>query len=650
MFDDRAEVRQHQIFNRRAILLFGAQLGVAGALGARLYQLQLVENQEYSTLAEENRVNLEPLAPERGEIRDRNGRPIAVNRPNYRIMLVKERIEDLEETLGRLRRLTDLSDWEIGRFMGRLKRTSQFVPVPVKENLSWDAFARVNANAPALRGVLPRIGWVRDYPERDALAHVVGYVGAVTDKELREDQTDDPLIRMPEARIGKNGVERSLERSLRGTAGQRRFEVNAGGREIRELSRQEGRGGEDVRLTIDLDLQRYAMGRIEGESAAVVLMDVRNGDLLALASAPAFDPNKFVFGISHADWNALRDDEYDPLRDKAAAGAYPPGSTFKLITALAALHYGEFDPEETVLCTGKIQFGDRDFHCWRRQGHGLMNFRDAMKESCDVYYYEAAKRVGVRRLAEVAAAFGIGEAPQIEIPNVKRGNMPTPEWLMEARGERWSGGETLNVGIGQGALLTTPLQLAVMAARLANGREKVTPRLIAARGGAPEPAPEFEKLDFDPEHIALTQDAMQAAANEERGTAYKARIADPVNALAGKTGTAQVRRITVQERETGVRKNEELPWRLRDHALYVAYAPLKAPRYAVSVVVEHGGSGSKAAAPVARDVLMRALWRGEPPLEAFPPEAREEEAARRAASRASLGGWDEGAGPLRRPG
>ncbi|MEM9724276.1 MAG: penicillin-binding protein 2 [Pseudomonadota bacterium] len=648
MFDDRGEIDQHARFNRRALLLFAAQFGVASVLAGRLYQLQLVESAEYATLAEENRIKPEPVAPERGAILDRSGLPLAVNRPNYRIDIIREQTNSMEETIARLRRLMDLSDWELGRFEQKLRRKRAFETVTLKENLDWDAFARVNANAPALPGVYPSAGWVRDYPERDALAHVIGYVAAVTQREIDADPTSDPLLRLPDARIGKNGVERAVEDALRGSAGERRVEITAGGREIRELSRDPGRPGEELELTIDRGLQRYAMERVKGESAAVVLMDIQNGDLLAIASAPAFDPNKFVFGISHDDWNALRDDEYDPLRSKAVAGAYPPGSTFKMITAIAALHEGAITPNETIYCSGRMRLGDRFFHCWKRQGHGPMRLKTAIQKSCDVYFYEAAKRVGVRKLAEMAAAFGVGERPEIEIPNVKRGNLPTPEWMRAERGRGWSGGDTLNIGIGQGALLMTPLQMAVMTARLANRQWKVTPRLIRRRAGVLADEPRFEPLGVDTAHIDLTLDAMNAVSNEQGGTAFRSRIDDPVNQLAGKTGTAQVRRITEAERATGVRKNEDLPWRLRDHALFVAYAPLDKPRYAIAVVVEHGGSGSKAAAPVARDVLMRALWNGEPPLDAYPPGApRREEEARRAERQAAQALW--GADDLGRP-
>ncbi|MEM1419176.1 MAG: penicillin-binding protein 2 [Pseudomonadota bacterium] len=613
-------------FGRRALVLGGLQAGVAGALGYRLYQLQVLEAEQHQMLAEENRINVHSVAPPRGQILDRLGRPLAVNRHNYRLLLVRERMDSVEATIAQLRELIDIPENELEKAFRKLKRTRGFVPVQLVENMDWEAFARVNANAPALPGVVPEIGWTRDYPDDRAydFAHVVGYVAAVNEDDLARDRSNDPILRLPDARIGKNGVEKAAEPLLRGRAGKRSIEVNAAGRELRELERDPGVAGDDLTLTIDLELQRYAMKRLQGESAAAVVMDIHNGDILALASAPAYDPNKFVFGIGHADWNALREDEYDPLRNKAVAGAYPPGSTYKMLTSLAAVEYGVMAPRERIQCNGKMHFGRRDFHCWKRQGHGSMNMKDAIKHSCDIYFYEAARRIGIDNLAELSNRFGIGEKFNIEIPNLSDGLMPTKDWKYAALGENWHQGETLIAGIGQGYVLASPLQLAVMTARIANGEKRVMPRLIRAKGGVPAALPEFESLNIAPENMKFVQDGMNAVSNEPGGTAYRSQIYDPANLIAGKTGTAQVRNISRAEREAGVKKNEELPWRLRDHALFVAYAPYDKPRYAIAVVVEHGGSGSRAGAPVARDIMMRALYRGVPPLEAYPPWIRPE--------------------------
>lgn len=640
MLDDRRERERHRIFTRRAFVVVGGQLTIAGLLGARLYRLQVVENEAYRTLAENNRIRSENFAPDRGEIFDVRGRPLAVNVPNYMVRFVRERADDWRRGLSELNQILALSERDLDRLRDRIERERAYVPVLVRENLDWETFARINANAPALPFIEPDVGSVRFYPEAKTLAHVIGYVGAVTEEELARDRTRDPMLRLPDARIGKTGVEKSADVTLRGAAGTREIEINAGGRELREISRVAGAPGSDLSLTIDLDLQRYVMERIAGESAAVVVMDTLSGDLLSLVSGPAYDPNKFVFGISQSDMDDYNGDQYAPLRNKALAGSYPPGSTFKMITALAALESGDITPRTQFSCSGRLLFGDRYFHCWRRQGHGRLRMADGLKHSCDVYFYEAAKAAGIDRIADVAGRFGLGEAPQIDIPNVLGGVMPSTTWA-RSRGRSWSGGETLISGIGQGAVLATPLQLAVMAARIANGAEKVQPRLIKAVNGEERVQAPFEPLNVSAEGISVVREGMWKVSNESGGTAFGSRIDDAAHALCGKTGTSQVYSITEAERAEGVRSCSDLPWRLRDHALFVAYAPAEAPRYAICVVVEHGCGGSRAAAPIARDVMMRVLYGPEPPLEAYPPHIRPEiERARQAADQARATGAD----------
>ncbi|MCI4661412.1 MAG: penicillin-binding protein 2 [Neomegalonema sp.] len=639
---DRDEEERQKRFTRRALLLFGGQCGIAGLLAWRMHQLQVVEAAQYQLQARDNRVNVQPIAPIRGEIFDRNGAPLAVNRHNYRVQIIRERSDDIEATFERLQQIIDISPRALERAMRRMQRSRRFVAVPLVDNLSWEEFARINANLPTLPGVEPDVNWTRFYPERESLAHVIGYVAAVNERDLERDTTGDPALRLPDARIGKNGTEKAAEMTLRGQTGRREIEVNAAGREQREISRDNGLPGTSLTLTIDQQLQRYVHARLVGESAAAVVMDVRNGDLLALASTPAYDPNKFVFGISHADWNALRENELDPLRDKATAGLYPPGSTFKMLTAIAAQAEGAMKPGEKIRCVGHTDLGNRRFHCWKRGGHGSLDMQGAIKHSCDIYFYEAAKRIGIDKLAQIAQRFGIGTAPELELPNVKRGVMPTQDWKFANIGERWQQGETLIAGIGQGFILTSPLQLAVMTARLADGRAQISPRLVKQMNGADLPLPSVPALDIDERFIDLARRGMNAVVNETRGTAYRARILPPEFAMAGKTGTAQVRRISKAERESGVRKNEELPWKLRDHALFVAYAPVENPRFAVSVVIEHGGSGSGAAAPVARDILLRAQYGEEPPLEAYPRELRDQIAREREARAGPIGIAEEG--------
>ena len=441
----------------------------------------------------------------------------------------------------------------------------------------------------------------------------------MSERDLAQLQNPDPLLQIPEFQIGKIGVETKLEDQLRGKAGTKRIEVNAGGRVMRELSRDEYTPGQDLQLTIDHGLQNYAQARLAGESAGAVVMDIETGDLLAMASAPSFDPNLFVRGISSKDYGALRDHEYRPLFNKAVQGLYPPGSTFKMMTGLAALSAGVIGPRETVYCPGFLSFGGRRFHCWKRGGHGHMDFNNALTQSCDVYFYEAANRVGVDRLADLCHEFGLGERHDLPL---QAGIVPSTQWKAQARGERWNPGETLNTAIGQGDVLASPLQLAVMTARLASGRA-VKPRLIKSVDGVDVPIDEAPPLPVDTSILALAQKGMWNVSNGTRGTARRSRIVADGLEMAGKTGTSQVRNITAAERARGVTRNDQLPWNRRDHGLFVAYAPFDKPKYAIATIVEHGGGGSSAAAPPARDILLYALYGDVPPLEAYPADQRE---------------------------
>jgi penicillin-binding protein 2 len=608
---------------RRAAILLAGQLVFAGGLALRLRQLQIEEGELYLTLAEENRINVRLLPPARGEIFDRNGRPLAENRQNLRVVIVREQAGDVEAALDRLGRVIPISDAERARALREFSQKAAFVPVTVAEHLDWPRFALVNANAPALPGVQPDVGLTRHYPEGEAFAHVIGHVGRVSERDLAGEDQNNPLLQIPDFQIGKNGVEKVEEARLRGVAGAQRIEVNAVGRVIREIDRDEGQSGDDLVLTIDRDLQRYAMERMQGESAACVVMDVTNGDLLCMASAPGFDPNKFVVGISQNDWSALLADDHRPLANKVVSGQYPPGSTFKMVVGLAALEAGLMGPGDTVFCNGGYTLGDRRFHCWKRGGHGHMDCRSALKNSCDVYFYDVAKRVGVDAIAAMARRLGLGVGYDLPQTAIAEGLTPTRDWKRATYGEGWQQGDTLNVGIGQGYMLATPLQLAVMTARIARGAA-VSPRLVRAIGGRPAPTPDAPPLGLRPASLSLVREGMIAVVNERGGTALRARIHDPDTGMAGKTGTSQVRRITAAERARGVTRNEDLPWNRRDHALFVAYAPIRDPRYAVSVVVEHGGGGSAVAAPIARDVMMRALYGAEPPLAAYAPAERKE--------------------------
>jgi penicillin-binding protein 2 len=606
---------------RRALLLGTAQLAVMGVLGLRMRQMQVDEADRYRLLADENRIAIRLIPPARGMVHDRNGVVLADNEQNYRVVIVREHAGDVEAVLDRLAGLIGLGEEDVERTLREVRRRSAFVPITVAERLSWEDVAKVAANAPALPGVFPEVGLSRRYPFGADFAHVVGYVGPVSEADLARLEDPDPLLQIPRFQIGKVGVEARLEKALRGSAGSRRIEVNAVGRVIRELDRTEGNPGANVRLTIDHRLQNYCQVRLGEESAAVVVMDVANGDILALASAPGFDPNLFVRGISVPDYRALLDNDHRPLATKTVQGAYPPGSTFKMVTALAALEAGLVTPGETVRCQGHMDISGNRFHCWRRGGHGAVDLHRSLVESCDVYYYDIALRAGIDRISAMAERLGLGLRYDLPLSAVHAGLNPSREWKRERRGAEWRIGDTVNASIGQGYVLSTPLQLAVMSARLATGRA-VVPRLVHAVGDVEQPVTPAPSLGLNAEHLRLIRRAMYATCQTQRGTAYSSRIEAAAYRMAGKTGTSQVRNITAAERARGVVSNDQLPWNRRDHALFVCFAPYESPKIAVSVVVEHGGGGSTAAAPIARDVVLRALHDGLPPITAYPAPQR----------------------------
>ena len=607
---------------RRTLVMGAVQLGVVGALGWRLRSMQVEQADQFRLLAEENRINIRLLAPQRGLIFDRNGRPIADNEQNYRVVMVREDAGDVGEVLAKLTEIVDIDPDDLARAMEEMQRRSPFVPVTIADRLSWEDVAQINLNTPALPGIQAEVGLSRVYPWGADLAHVVGYVGPVSDYDLSRINDTDPLLQIPKFQIGKTGAENKLEKTLRGSAGTRQIEVNAAGRIMRELDRREGDAGKDIQLTIDSRLQSYAQARLDGESCGAVVIDLENGDLRAIASAPAFDPNLFVRGISVPDWTALNEDKYRPLAAKAVQGTYPPGSTFKMVTLMAAVEAGLVAPDETVYCPGYTDVFNIRFHCWKRGGHGNINLHESLKQSCDCYYYEIAQRIGIDKMAEMARKLGLGVRHDLPLSAVAEGLAPDKDWKSRVRGEDWRIGDTVNASIGQGYVLASPLQLAVMTARIATGRE-VTPRLIRLIDGVAQPSGLGESLGINENTLRRVRASMNDVCNHRRGTAYRSRIIDDAHKMAGKTGTSQVRRITPEERAAGVTKNEDLPWERRDHALFVGFAPYDNPRYAVSVVVEHGGGGSAAAAPIARDILLQAQYGGPPPLEAYPSGVRD---------------------------
>ncbi|WP_299353790.1 penicillin-binding protein 2 [uncultured Shimia sp.] len=607
--------------SRRALLLGGVQLGFMGLLGLRMRQLQVEQADQYRLLAEENRINIRLIPPARGEIFDRNGITLARNQPSYRINIVREDAGDIDDVVHRLSSLVTLEDEDITRALAEMKRSAPFLPVTFADHVSWEEVSRVAVNAPALPGVTPEVGLSRQYPMGKDFAHVVGYVGPVSDYDLSKIENPDPLLRIPRFQIGKVGIEAKHEAELRGSAGTKRVEVNSVGRVMRELDRQEGLQGQDLQLTIDQKLQSYIQARLGEESAAAIVMDCQNGDLLAVCSAPTFDPNQFVTGISVANYQELTDNKYRPLAAKSVQGTYPPGSTFKMITALAALEDGLISSEDTVWCPGHLEVSDRKFHCWKRAGHGHMNLNKALRESCDVYFYELALELGIDRISAMSEKLGLGHRHDLPLSGIASGLNPTREWKEQVRGQNWVPGDTVNVSIGQGFVLASPLQLAVMTARLASGKS-LDPRVVKSVNGVETPRVDAPSLGLNENNLRQVRRAMFDVSNNRRGTAYGSRIIDDAARLAGKTGTSQVRNITAAERAAGVTRNEDLPWERRDHALFVNFAPMEDPKIAVAVVVEHGGGGSKAAAPIARDITLQALFDGDPPLEAYPSRDR----------------------------
>jgi len=547
-YNDELEDR---IFTRRAIVIGGLQVLGLGILGARLAWLQIAQGKRYAMLSDRNRINIKMIPPLRGEIVDRFGVPLAVNVQNYRILIVPEQVEDLESALRKLQNLIDVPEDNITQVMKKASKTAKFIPMQVKEDLAWDEVARVEVNLPDLPGISIDRGETRSYPYSETTAHIIGYVRAVSQADL--EKSNDPVLKLPGFKIGKTGVEKVYDIDLRGETGAAEVEVNVVGREVRELQRRTAKIGERVTLSIDGELQRFAQEVLSRhKSASTVIMDAHTGAIYAMASHPSFDPNAFVRGISTAEWQALLNNDALPQTNKAIAGQYPPGSTFKMITALAGLKAG------------------------------------LLAQSCDTYFYKLAVDLGIEAIADMARQFGLGEKLGLELSEEKAGLIPDKAWKRKRFDQKWQPGESVVASIGQGYILTTPLQLAVMTARLVNGGKAVKP--------------------WVQKHLDLIMRGMDMVVNDEIGTAKASKIEEEGFEMGGKTGTSQVQRITKEQRRLGV-KNEDLPWKQRHHALFVGYAPINNPRYVCAVVVEHGVGGSSAAAPLAKDLLLQTQLR-----------------------------------------
>jgi len=593
------------VITRRSALLGVGVVGIYGVLASRLYYLQIVKSEDYRTLSDNNRFNFNVTLPSRGRIMDRNGESLAVNRQDYRLILIPEQVQDLDSTLKRVAEILPLQDKTITRIKKDIKENASFVPIMIEDHLDWKTFAALNLKTPDLPGIIPEVGEGRAYPNKGVFAHTLGYVGRANSDDVAKDK--DPLLRQPTFRIGKLGVEAAADKILRGKSGKLKVEVNAVGRIVREWPdpKDEAEHGKDVWLTIDADLQKYAAELFEDDSGGITVIDIVTGELRTLLSMPSYDGNLFVSGLTQEDMTRLNSDERRPQYNKVISGGYPPASTFKMTVMLAALESSLINPTDKIFCVGKLRSGNRDFHCWRRKGHGPMDMRNALKHSCDVYFYDLAQIIGMEKIADVGRRLGLGQKFDIGIAGVKTGIMPDPAWKKAKLGAAWRGGDTFNAAIGQGFVLATPLQLAVMTARIANSHNAILPHLIIG-----ENLPEAEKLDIDPNHIAFVQEAMWSVCEEPGGTAYQINgLGIKGLQMAGKTGTGQVRGISASERRERIRKNKELPWKLRDHSIFVGFAPYNSPRFAVSCLVEHGGSGAKRAATISRAILRRALER-----------------------------------------
>ena len=573
------EASQTFSFERRAFVLGGAQAAVGGLLALRMGWLAVAENAHYSEMAESNRVNLTLVPPRRGWIVDRHGAPIATNRTDFRVDLIPDRLIDPDRTLDLLRQLLGLTPEDLLRINADLKQAAGFQPVPVADNLDWERFAAVQVRQPELPGVAPTRGYARSYPSGAAVAHLTGYVGAATAEQFRENH--DQLLVTPGFKLGKDGLEKTLDAELRGRPGAKRVEVTARGRLVKELATRVDVPGATERLTIDSGLQEYAARRLGTNSGSAVVLDLQDGGILAAVSMPAYDPNSFSQGISHLEWNMLSEDDHVPLMNKFLQGLYPPGSTVKPMNGLALLAAG-VGAQDRVVCSGSIRVGTSIFHCHKRGGHGPLDLRNAIAQSCDVYFFEMARRLGYDRFAPALRMLGLGQKFELPFATQRYGTVPDSAWKQRKYKTHWTTADSVNASIGQGYVLANPLQLAVAAARIGSGR-LLRPTLLAR-----DLRPQGDTLPVDPQHLQIVREGMDKVVNGG-GTGGAARLLIPGVRIAGKTGTAQVRRITMAERSRGVLKNGALPFKLRDHALFICFAPADNPRYAAAIVLEHGG-------------------------------------------------------------
>ena len=588
-----------QILGRRTVVIIIFNLLAFVVIVARLYFLQIYEANKYKVMSDENRISTRFLVPPRGTVYDRNGEIIAKNEQDFQAVLITEQTPDTEKTLETFKNIISLTEDEETKIRADIKRHRRFIPIKLKNNLDWDDVSKIMLHAPDLPGVEIDEGLNRTYPLADLYAHVLGYVGPVSDK----DRKNSPLYMVPGFKIGKSGLEKSLDYKLQGQSGTVKLEVNAYGRVMKEIERRSGSIGDSVQITIDSRLQKAAYEAFGENSGAAVVLDVHSGEILALISAPSYDPNLFTNGISYKHWNALLNNEKTPLINKAVAGQYSPGSTFKIVVALAALEAKTINADTRYFCSGGMDIGATRFHCWKHAGHGSLNVIESLKYSCDIFFYETAMRVGIDKIHDMALQLGLGQPLNIGLDNQKNGLIPSEQWKKSTKDTAWTKGDSANAGIGQGYVLITPLHLATMLARVVNGGYAVTPTLVKPH----QSLKPFKKLNISKHNLEIVKQGMYDVVNAIDGTANKAKFNLDGMRMGGKTGTTQVRRISMKERKSGIISDSRLPWRLRNHALFIGYAPADNPRYAVAVVVEHGSSGAGVAAPIASKILQEAL-------------------------------------------
>ena len=591
-------VKKLNSINRRMFITGSLKFFVMIGIVSRLFFLQVKENKKYLTLSDKNRIREWKLAPVRGEFHDYFGNVIAGNFEAYQLHVIPEQVEDFRYVIYRLKDLLELSDNEFKKVLKKKNEIKPWETLIVSDNLSWQKFSKINNHLYDLNGVKPVISISRNYPFKENFTHLIGYVSQANQDDIESTQAIKKNF-VPGLKVGKVGLEKTFEEKLIGTNDIERYEVNAYGRRISQLEFQKGEKGKTLRLTIDTEVQKLANELLKDKAGSICVMDIYTGAVVAMHSSPSFDPNLFVFGISQDDWQLIRNDPMKPLVNKTLQGNYSPGSTIKPIVALSALENGIVNTSFTVRCTGKTEMYGQTYHCWKKKGHGYVSLRNAMKQSCDTYFYEVARKLGVDKLSETAKKFGLGEKVFGDLFDIeKKGLIPNTQWKKNALGKGWLLGETIITGIGQGYIQTTPIQLCLMTAQIANGGYKIYPHLVIDDKVKDQPMDKFTPLYKNSKNIKIVQDAIFGSTNEVMGTSYRSRIDNPKYQFAGKTGTAQVKKITEEERELDL-KTFQIPYEQRDHALYVAFGPYKNPRYALSVIVEHGGNGSTTAAPMA---------------------------------------------------